>query len=141
MSILGTLFGLSKFSQKHPLERLGCIATMVLIGGVASFTMLVQVLISFERRKAVTNRVFWKFSNQIYIFIALAGLLPFTAWIFVFGVFENINYLEVRTNSQIPQETIHVCAPKDIVFLGFNEIIFTLFGFLLPMFFICFNYG
>ena len=139
MSILGTFFGLAKFYEKHPLEQVGCTITMVLVGGVASFTMLVQALISYERRRAVTSLSMTKPALRIYILLAIAAALPFGVWIIAFGVFEEADYIVVRTlpNSN---HTITICNPGDIAFMGSNESIFALCGFLLPALVICFNY-
>ena len=139
MSFLGIFFGIGKYSQKHPLGETGCIITMVLIGGIASFTMLVQALISWERRRAITNLSFVSFQYRIYTLLGLAAGIPFIFWIIIFAGLKEADYIRIRIDPN-SMETIEICNPGDVAFVGSNEILFSTCAFLLPAIFICFNY-
>ena len=139
MGLLAFIMGVAKFSPNHPFGLGGCVIIVGGIGAVTTCTLFIQALISYERRRAILATTFIKVNTRIYIFLALSFILPFMFWsIFetAFGASEILNVrLDRNTN-----ETILICNPADVPFIGGNEVIFTLQGFVIPTIFIVYNY-
>ena len=131
--------GLTKFSGNHPLGFVGCVMVAGGIGSITSGTMFIQALISYERRRAITGTTYFKYNFGIYIFLALAFIFPFGFWIVYMTIFEAAVVFNVKVAPD-SNDTILVCNPANAAFIGANEIIFTMQGFVVPTIIIVYNY-
>ena len=139
MGFIGLLLGFAKFSKHHPLGFTGCVFLIGGIGAVTTCTMFIHALISYERRRAITATNFITTRTIIYIYLALAFILPFGFW----AIYETILgaaaifYVKTKPNSN---DLILICNPQDVPFIGGNEVIFTIQGFIIPTAIIVYNY-
>ena len=139
MAALGIMFGIAKFADNHPLGHIGCVFTLMPLGGIAMFTMYVQVLISYERRRVVLCDSFFKIKTRMYVLLGLAGAYSFIYWTICMTVLGAADLFTARIDKN-STETITICNPADIFFLGSNEVLFSIQAFIIPVGLIIFNY-
>ena len=142
MSLVGIISGIGRWAKFYPLGEVGCSISGIGSLAFCIITMWIQVLISYERRKAITEISYLTFQVRIFIFLAAAFLIPFT-WIGV--MFEAIGvkaYLETKLSAN-SNETIWVCTSHELFLLGIPglvEMIFGLMTFFIPIIIIFHNY-
>ena len=125
--------------DKHPLGKYGCYTCVVGASIIVTITMFIQAVISYERRKVITKVTIHTFHYRVYILLALSVFCPVVFWIIYFNQLEGSSYHAVRLDRN-STETIEVCVPSSLNYVGRNEIVFTLFGFFIPTSIILFNY-
>ena len=139
MGFLGLLMGIAKYSPKHPLEFTGCCLIAGGIGAITTCTLFVQALISYERRRAIVATNFVQKNVKFFELLALAFILPFGFWSIYMALLGGAAVFDVRLHPNTT-ETILMCNPADVPFIGGNEVIFTIQGFIIPTVIIVYNY-
>ena len=139
MVLLGLLDGTAKFTNNHPFGYAGCI--MSLSGGpcIGSFTMIVQAILSYERRKVATTTTIFTFHFRVYVMLFLGAIYSVVFWTIVNTSFGGASYLKVKA-ARNSTETFFLCSTGDFGFPGSFETTFTLIGFGIPSVVIVYNY-
>ena len=139
MGLLAFLIGAAKFSPNHPLGQIGCVLVVGSLGAITNCTLLIQALISYERRRAIVAKNFIQINTRIYAFLVLAFIIPYGFWFAFESVLGGAKTFNVQVNSH-STETILICNPADVPFIGGNEILFTMLSFVIPAILIVYNY-
>ena len=139
MSFGGLLLGLVKFSKNQPLEFAGCVMMLLSFSGATTVTMLIQALISYERRRAILSTSTVTFSKRIYFSIAIVVLFPIIFWAISFSFFGSAQIIQVKPKFN-STDSFSICYPGNVLFLGMNEMLFATTGFLIPAIIIIANY-
>ena len=71
MSFIGILTALSRSMDKFPLGSFGCYLLTIWLCSITTITMMVQALISYERRKVITKVSIHTFHYRVYISLAV----------------------------------------------------------------------
>lgn len=139
MSIPAMLNGFAKYLDRHPLGIFGCSISMFGGCAITTITMMVQVLISYERGKVVTSVSFLTFHYRVYFMLVLSIIYATVFWIVYFAQFNGFTYLTVfvQPNST---KTLEVCCTSDMAYFGVAEVIFASVAFIIPTAFILYNY-
>ena len=139
MSLIGIFTAVARFTKNHPLGIYGCYLITIWLCSVTTITMMVQALISYERRKVITSVTIQTFHNRVYIMLTLVIIGSLIFWIIFFTFFDGLSYHQVRYDRNTT-DTWEVCVGSSIKYVGRNEIVFTLIGFFIPAGVILFNY-
>ena len=142
MSFIGLFLGNGKYMQNYPFGYFGCAISMMGSTSICTITMWIQVLISYERRKAITNISFLSYKARVYTLLVLIFITGFSIWGGFFIGLGALAYQETRINVNT-NDTLWVCSAHELEFFGLPGVGETLFGvisFTIPTSLITFNY-
>ena len=139
MSVIAIISGLARTMDKHPLGKAGCTISMTGLCGITTVTMMIQAIISYERRKVITKIAINQFSYRVSLALVASVLFGMVFWIVYFVPFQGLAYISVRTDEN-STNTIEICCTSSFGFLSLPEIIFTSVAFFIPTMTILYNY-
>ena len=133
----GYFDAIAKVSNSHPLGWSGCAISFC--GGctILNITMVIQALISYERRKVITSVSMATFKSQIFISLPFFISIITGFWIFIYKYFVIIQFVQIKLDNN---STIEVCVAESRVFPGFLELVFAIAELLIPGCVITYNY-
>ena len=125
--------------QGYTISYSGC--GFYLMGSTATTicTMVIQAIISYERRKAITSTTFLRVNYWTYIFLALTVAYSITVTVVFFIPAGVMSYEQARVDRNTSEMT-WVCTGTNIVFTGFIEAFWGVLVFVIPLAFIIYNY-
>ena len=139
MGVIGILIGLARYMDKHPMEKFGCLLTSIGVSSISTATLYIQAIISYERRKVITQITIHRFHFRVYIMLAFVTSVSVIFWtIFSLGL-GAITYNKVQLD-QNSTDTIEICATASLGLIGLPEMIFSVFGFMIPANIVVYNY-
>ena len=142
MSINGLYIGLVNIFFNRNTTSIGyagCVFCFTSTMITSSSTMIIQAIISFERRKVITSTTFITVNSRVYIFLSLMVVYTISVAFIFFLPVGTLSYIEARIDRN-STETIWVCTTKDVVFTGFVETIWSTLVFGIPLAIIFYNY-
>ena len=140
MGINGILLGFARFMDNHPLGNVGCYLISFGICSITTITMMIQALISYERRNLITKVWIHSFHYRVYILLAVIVVFGFLFWILFFHFTANLTTIPVRFNQNPNSKFYQVCNSSSKISIGFGEATFSLVAFVIPITIIIFNY-
>ena len=131
---IGFVNAVAKLTDQHPFGWYGCFGCIIL-----NITTAIQTLISYERRKVITNVQIATFSSRVYIMLTISIVVLTGFWLLMYSTLVTIHFVPIRLDSN-STNTLNVCIAKSQVFPGIIELVFSFTGLIIPGTIIIYNY-
>ena len=141
MSFNGFLIGLKNVlsDDRDSFSFFSCSFFFTFTMFINTFTMAIHAIISYERRKAITNKNYLTENARVYIFLMLTLVYSSVTSVLFWLPAGNLGYIEARIEPN-STETIWICTTQDFVITGFGEALWSTLVFGLPLSAIIYNY-
>ena len=140
MGINGIYTGIFNLTDRHPGGYWGCVYSCLSYLVFISTTLLTQVILSYERKRAITSTTFLTANYRIYLFLLIALLYSIIlGCIYYIKPMGIVNFTRVRYDKN-STETFDVCTSNDFAFSGLGDLIYSLVIIAFPLVIIIYNY-
>ena len=136
---IGFVNAVAKLTDQHPFGWFGCGISYCIGCTILNITMAIEALISYERRKVITNVQIATFSTRVYVMlsVSIASLIGF--WLIMYSKLVTLHFIPIRFDKN-STATVDVCIAKSHVFPGFLELVFSFTELIIPGAIIIYNY-